>query len=46
MPENSAAFWRQGFETVCFDSSILEQALAAMNVSIHMAREICGLGVI
>jgi hypothetical protein len=28
MPENSAAFWRQGFETVCFDSSILEQALA------------------
>jgi hypothetical protein len=24
---SSAAFWREGFETVCFDSFILKQAL-------------------
>jgi len=26
-PQNSAAFWREGFEPVCFDSFILKQAL-------------------
>jgi hypothetical protein len=26
-PENSAAFWREDFETVCFDSFILKQTL-------------------
>jgi hypothetical protein len=26
-PENSAAFWREEFGTVCFDSFILKQAL-------------------
>jgi hypothetical protein len=27
MPDNSAAFWREQFETVCFNSFILKPAL-------------------
>jgi hypothetical protein len=26
-PENSAALWREGIKTVCFELSILKQAL-------------------
>jgi hypothetical protein len=33
-PENSAAFWREEFEAVCFDSFVLEQAL-------KLARSVC-----